>query len=92
MSKCYMSRVLDVEGRENITLDFFYDPMIGNYVIPKCEMTIDFWNQIMAKLNAEDFDEYYNKGYCLFSHTYDDTDENGNNISVPSWVLAQTIE
>lgn len=91
MGRCYMSRLLDEEGRENIDMDFFYDPMMGNYIIPKCEMTLDFFNEAMAIINDEDFDNNGN-GYCLFSYTYDDTDENGNNIMVESWVLAKTVD
>lgn len=91
MGKCYISKRLDEIGRNNIDINFFYDPMIGNYIIPKCEMTTEFWNQFISMLDEKEFDNY-GKGYCMFTHIYDDTDENGNDIKVESWVLANMID
>lgn len=91
MSKCYMTRRADEIGRENITLDFYYDNMIGNYIIPKCDITQNIWNEIFELLNTEIFDNY-TKGYCLFSTQYDDIDENNNDIIVDAWCVASIVD
>lgn len=90
MGKCYMTRRADEIGRENITLDFYYNPMVGNYIIPKCDMTDKMMSEVMELISTV-FDNY-GKGYCLFTTEYDDTDEYNNDIIVEAWCVASMVD